>query len=259
MKTVACYKWILDEKCMSVNSQTGSIDIREPVYEISPYDRNAIEAAVQCAEKTNGLCVTLSAGTDILQKSRKDVLSCGPKEGFAVIDPIMDQADCMVAANVVAAAVNKIGGVDLVICSEAASDTFAQQMAPRLGKQLGWPVVTYVSDIEIGDGRILVSRENETNVEKVEVPLPAVISVIGDCNIPRMPKLKDVMNAGKKPFTEWKAADLRLSEKELSAGIRTLSVTGNSTARKKIVIDGGGMEASMQKLLKCMIDEGVVS
>ena len=256
MKTAACYKWIVADDCITV-SPSGKLEVKDPQYDVSPYDRNAIEAGAQLAEKTEGLCVALSAGGENLVKSQKATLSAGPQEGYVVIDPVMEDADCMVAANVLAAAVEKIGGVDLVLCGEASSDTFSQQMAPRIAKQLGWPVATYVKEIEPGDGYITVTRELETCVEKQQLRLPAVVSILGDSNTPRMPKLKDVMGAGKKPFTKWTVAELGVGNTK--SGIETLSVTGNSTDRKTIMIAEDSLESTMEKLLKTLIDEGVVS
>jgi electron transfer flavoprotein beta subunit len=255
MKTVVCYKWVVSDDCISV-SPSGNLEFKDVEYDISEYDRNAVEAATQLAERTEGLCVALSAGDETLVKSQKATLSAGPKEGYVVIDPIMDKADCMVTANVLAEAVRKIGEVDLVLCGEASSDTFSQQMAPRIARELGWPVATYVKEIEPGNGYVTVTRELEACVEKLELRLPAVVSILGDSNTPRMPKLKDVMSAGKKPFTRWTVADLGVEN--TTAGLEIVSLAGNSTDRKTIILEEDSLETTMEKLLKSLIEEGVV-
>ncbi len=256
MKTVVCYKWVVNDDAVSIND-SGEVEIRNPQYDVSPYDRNAIEAGVQLAEKTNGVCVALSAGDQTLAKSNKATLSSGPSAGYVVIDPAMAQADCAVAANVISAAIRKIGDTDLVLCSEASSDTFAQQMAPRIAKELGWPVVTYVKSIVPEEDSVIVERELETCVEKLEVQLPAVLSILGDSNNPRMPKLKDVMGAGKKPFTIWSCADL--DGPAVDAKLSEVSVSGNSTERKNIICAESSKEETVSRLVKYLIEEGVVS
>ena len=44
--------------------------------------------------------------------------------------------------------------------------------------------------------------------ETVEAPLPAVVTVSNELGEPRYPKLQQIMQAGKKPVTNWAAGDL---------------------------------------------------
>jgi electron transfer flavoprotein alpha/beta subunit len=66
-----------------------------------------------------------------------------------------------------------------------------------------------------------VERSLEDEIEVLDVPLPAVLSVTTDINQPRLPSMKEILKASKKPVTEMTLADLGLenlqTEMKLSA------------------------------------------
>ena len=70
----------------------------------------------------------------------------------------------------------------------------------QLAAKLGLPVVTAATKITAKDGALEVERTLEDVVEVVEVPLPAVVSVAPDIALPRIPGMKDILAAGKKPM-----------------------------------------------------------
>ena len=56
-----------------------------------------------------------------------------------------------------------------------------------------------MTKITPASGSVVVERTLEDVVEVVEVPLPAVVSVSPDIALPRIPGMKDILAAGKKP------------------------------------------------------------
>ena len=105
-------------------------------------------------------------------------------------DASLPEAGSAVTARVLAAAVKQLDDVSLVLCGEGSADRYAQQVGVQLGELLGLPTVNAVSSIELDDGVAHVERT---------VPLPAVLSVVADMNTPRIPSMKDILGAGKKP------------------------------------------------------------
>ena len=57
-----------------------------------------------------------------------------------------------------------------------------------------------VTAIKAEGDSMVVERTLEDVVEEVEVPLPAVIAVTPDVATPRIPGMKDILAAGKKPM-----------------------------------------------------------
>lgn len=257
MRIVACYKYVLDEQDIRVNPETCSLVTDRAAWKISDYDRNAIEEAVLIKEKLGGEVFALTAGTPQVRASLKDALARGADEGFLIEDESLSSADPAVTARVLAEAIKKIGSIDLVFCGEGASDDYAQQVGPRLAVLLCWPVITYVSKIEIEERRLRAERKLEDSIEVVEVELPAVITVTGEINQPRIPGLKQVMRAGKKPMHFWNLAELGLAQEELQPRVSTKLVKGAVVERKRCIFKDDPKEAVAQ-LVQALTKEGVI-
>lgn len=240
MNTVACYKITPDNQDVAV-APDGSIDLAHAVMVLGEYDLMAIEEAAKVAEATEGRAVLLTAGGEALGDTKlvKAALSRGASELYSVSDPALADADAFQTATVLAAALGKME-YDLVICGEGSADRYEQQVGSLLGSLLGLPVVNAVSSIEPRDGSVVVERALENEVEVLEVALPAVVSVTTDINLPRIPQLKDILAAGKKPVTTWTLDEVGgLS----SACVETVSVKApGNVERKKVVYESGSAE-----------------
>jgi electron transfer flavoprotein beta subunit len=108
-------------------------------------------------------------------------------------------ADGLVVARALAAEL-KDGGFDLILFGKIAIDDSSHQVGPMVAELLGLPCVTAVSKLEIAGGRGTAEREVEGGIEVVEFPLPAVITADKGLNEPRLPALKGIMAAKKKPL-----------------------------------------------------------
>lgn len=200
MNIVVCYKIVPDEQDAVVQAdRTLSFD--RAALKIGDYDLNAVEAGVQLAAETGASVTCLTAGGDAVEDSKikKAILARGPEVNVAVKDASLPEAGSTKTAAVLAAAVKTIDDVAMVLTGEGSADRYAQQVGVQLGEMLGWPVVNAVSAIEYAGEAARVQRSLEDVVETLEVPLPAVFSVIADMNEPRIPSMKDILGAGKKP------------------------------------------------------------
>lgn len=240
MNTVACYKITPDNQDVAV-APDGSIDLAHAVMVLGEYDLMAIEEAAKVAEATEGRAVLLTAGGEALGDTKlvKAALSRGASELYSVSDPALADADAFQTATVLAAALGKME-YDLVICGEGSADRYEQQVGSLLGSLLGLPVVNAVNSIEPRDGSVVVERALENEVEVLEVALPAVVSVTTDINLPRIPQLKDILAAGKKPVTTWTLDEVGGLP---SACVETVSVKApGNVERKKVVYESGSAE-----------------
>lgn len=200
MNIVVCYKIVPDEQDVAVQADR-TLSFERAALKIGDYDLNAVEAGAQLAAVHEATLVSLTAGGDAVEdtKLKKAVLARGPHENVAVKDPSLPEAGSSKTARVLAAALKQLGGVDLVLCGEGSADLYAQQVGVQLGELLGLPAVNAVSAIELTDGVAHVERTVGNVVERLDVPLPAVLSVTADMNPPRIPSMKDILSAGKKP------------------------------------------------------------
>lgn len=203
MKIIACCKAVPEEQDIVVlSNQELSFD--KAKWKIGEYDLNALEAGKQINAAVGGSMTALSVGGAALKASklRKDILSRGPSDLTAVIDENKEITDSFEAAKALAAAIGQMDAYDLVICGTGSSDLYAQQVGNQLGALLDVAVVNAVSKIMPEEGKIIVERTLENEVEVLEIALPAVISLTSDINVPTIPGMKDIIAGGKKPVTE---------------------------------------------------------
>lgn len=251
MNVIACYKIVPDEQDIVVNAdKTLSMD--KAALKVGQYDLNAVEAGAQLVEASGGKLMVLTAGGAEAENSKmkKSILSRGPQENYVYSSARMAGADAGVTARVLCEAVKKIEGWDLVLCGEGSSDLYSQQVGIQLGERLGLPTLNAVSKITAAeDGKLIVERSLEDEVEVIEVSLPAVLSVTSDINITRVPTMKEILAAGKKPTTVWKDGEIAAFD----SSMETISVLApEETERRCIVVEGddGDKIAEFCQLIK---------
>lgn len=243
MKTVACVKAVPEEQDISVKPD-HTLDFGKAELKVGQYDLNAVEAAVQLQEATGGeepLIITVGTTKGLKNtKLQKAMLSRGAGALFGVADDALDAIDSYATAQNLAAAITKIGAVDLVLCGEGSGDIYSQQVGPILGQLLGFANLNAVSKITPKGDKLEVERTLENEIEVLEVPLPAVLSVTADINKARIPGLKEILAAGKKPVNLWGAADVDMAK---SSSIEIISTLAPQQAeRKQIVLEGDSEE-----------------
>lgn len=243
MKTVACVKAVPEEQDISIKPDQ-TLDLSKAELKVGQYDLNAMEAAVQLQEATGSeepLLVSVGTTKGLKNtKLQKAMLSRGAGALFGVADDSLDSIDALATASNLAAAITKIGGVDLVLCGEGSGDIYSQQVGPLLGQLLGFANLNAVSRITPRGDQLEVERTLENEVEVLEVTLPAVLSVTTDINKARIPGLKEILAAGKKPITMWGADDLAMTT---SSSIEVISTLAPPKAeRKQIVLEGDSLE-----------------
>lgn len=213
MNIVACYKIVPDEQD-AVVAPDRTLSFEKAALKIGDYDLNAVEAGAQLAEQYDAklMCATVGGAVVEDSKLRKSILARGPEENFAVKEDSLSHAGSTLTARALKGLVEKIGTYDLILCGEGSADLYSQQVGIQLGEMLEIPTINAASSIEIDGSTAKVERSVDGQVETLEVSLPAVISVIADMNTPRIPSMKDILSAGKKPSTMLTAEDIGLSD-----------------------------------------------
>ncbi|MFL7851751.1 putative electron transfer flavoprotein FixA [Providencia rettgeri] len=241
MNIITCYKSVPDEQDIIVNSSDGSLDFSRADTKISQYDLNAIETANQIkAQQADSKVIALSIGGKALtnMKARKDVLSRGPDELVVVIDDQLEHALPHQTAITLGAAAQKVG-FDLIICGDGSADLNAQQVSILLGETLQVPAINGVKNIvSITADTVIVERELEDKIETLSLPLPAIIAVTSDINVPVIPSMKAILGAAKKPVQAWTMADIGLDN---VAALSSQSIAApKQKVRQRIIIEGDG-------------------
>ncbi len=204
MNIAVAVKVVPDDQDITVASDR-SLDSSKAHQRASEYDLNAIEAAAQLAEAEGANLVTISAssgkaGAD--QKVRKDILSRGPEELVMISDDAFEYADARTTASALAKIAGDIeGGVDLIVTGDGSADMYAGQVDVQLAAIMGIPCINAVTGMKMDGDALVVERTLDDVVEEIEVPLPAVVAVQPDIALPRIPGMREILAAGKKPAT----------------------------------------------------------
>lgn len=246
-----------DVEAVRIDPKTGAPDLNGVGLKVSDYDKNAVEAAVQLKEKNAGTkAFAMSLGGAKLEESIKEVLAMGCDEAVLVRDAAFANADTAEKARLLAAAVKKLGNVDLVIAAEESLDSHSAQTGPRVAEELGWPLVSYVVDnLRLEGGVLKCEREVDEGIEEIEVPLPCVITVTESLNTPRLPALMQILQAKNKPVKVFGAADLGAGD--VKPVLSRPSSVAPKSERKGIML-GGSPEEAAEELAKALAKEGVI-
>jgi electron transfer flavoprotein beta subunit len=190
---------------------------------ISTFDLHAIEAAVQLKEAHGGQVTVLSLGAATVRDALKRAIAMGCDAAVQLEDPAFEGGDSFAAATVLAAAIRKLGDVDLILAGRQASDWDSGQVPAALAELLGVSGAVPVQKVEVRDGELYVERVTEDGYQPITMPMPSVLGISNEINQPRYPTLKGIMASGKVPIPVWAAADLGLAPDQVgSQGRRIL-------------------------------------
>ncbi len=225
MKIVVCIKQVPGTNDAKIDPETKRI-IREGIKATTnPFDSYALEEAVRIKERIGGEVIALSMGPPRADIVLREAISVGADRGILLSDRAFGGSDTWATSYALSKAVEKIGGVDLVICGKQAIDGDTAQVGPGIAAQLGWAQATYVmaiSDIakdgpaegsagepgRAGAGSFLARRMHEDGYDICRVRMPAVVTVVKDINQPRIPTLKGRLAAQKGEVVVWTAVDI---------------------------------------------------
>jgi electron transfer flavoprotein beta subunit len=259
-RIIVLLKDIVDLNEMKIDPETRQPKTEGVKRRISELDKRALEAAIKLKEYGGGEVLALSMGGSRTRTALLEALAMGADAAYIVNDEALAGVDALATSKVLKAAVEKIEGYDLIIGGEMTLDSLSAQVAPRLAELLDLPQVTYVREMELGEGALRAVRDLEDGDEVVEVALPVVVAVVREVNEPRIPSLMNIMKAKRKPTEEWDAEALGLSAEEVkaSSSVKIQKVEAPLVERKRIVINADTVDEAAEKLAEAIISEGVL-
>jgi electron transfer flavoprotein beta subunit len=209
MKIFVCVKQVPDAKEVRLDPVTNTL-AREGVQSImNPYDQHALEEAVRLKETHGGEVIAITMGPPQAEDILRLAISCGADHGVLVSDRAFAGADTWATAYTLEKAITTLGGADLILCGKQAIDGDTAQVGPGLATRMNIPFITCVQKVrESNDSVIIVERMMDDGYDVVEVPLPALFTVVKDLNEPRVPSLKGKMKAKKAQIQKLTAADI---------------------------------------------------
>ena len=187
---------------------------------VNGFDENAVEAALRIKDAQEASVTVISSGTSFALDVMKKPLSMGADDLVLLQDDtFQNTVDSFFTAQLLAAAVRKLGGFDLIICGRQASDWDNAQVPLGVAEILGLSCISLGKKVDVRGDKVVVERLVPDGYEVVEAPLPALVSVSNELGQPRYPTLRGIMAATRKRPTIWSVADLDLDASQLEPRI----------------------------------------
>ncbi len=170
---------------------------------------NALEIALQLRDHIGGVEITaLSCGPPTAEDSLRKALAM-KADAAALVVYESSNPDPLTVARILAATSRRLGPFDLILVGREAGDWGAGQTGGLLAEELEISCVSFVDRIDLVKGRLLLKRQTDTGWEMLEAEPPIVITITNDeNNVPRIPKVRDVMMSYRQPLTKWTLDDL---------------------------------------------------
>lgn len=225
---------------------------------INPWDEFAAEEAILLSERYGADAVAISLGPAAAVDALKHAIAMGVPEAVLVDNRGLEEADLWVTANVLAAAVQAQGKVEIILTGRQSVDDNSGALFAGVATRLGYPLLTNVSKIvEVAGGAITIERQVEGAQETIKAPLPVVISVAKEINEPRYPSFMGIRRANKASIPTLSPADLGvgpLVNQTEWANIRKPEVRRTQVQ----IIDGATVQEKAQKLVDALLAEKVI-
>ena len=242
MNVIVCVKQIPDPAMPGeLDSSTNTLK-REGKLILDESDSYGVEMALQLvASAGEGEVSLVSMAPNNEVSGLRTALAMGAAKGILVSDPSLQGSDALTTAKVLAAAIGRLGGADLVIAATESSDGYTGTVPEQMAEVLGLPSVTFAKHVVAEGGSLKVNRQTEEGYDEVTCPLPAVISVTAGVVEPRYPSFKGIMAAKSKPVETVTAADLGVTPVGWDAAGQTIANVNKAEARKagEIIEDDG--------------------
>lgn len=218
MDIIVCCKQIRDPEAPSENFEVDSssnkmITNQNVPYVISPFDENAVEAALRIKDQTGGKVSIISAGNDLKRDIVKKPIAMGADELILLEHPAFSEGDSWNTAYALAMAIKKIGNYDLIFCGRQAADWDSGQVGLGISEFLGITAITLAKKVEVIDGKLRVERVIKNGYQILETAMPALITVSNELGQPRYATLVGISKATRKDPIIWGPEDINIGDK----------------------------------------------
>jgi len=253
MQTYVCIKNVPDSaaKITLVDQTTYDESVK---FVMNPYDENAVEEALKLKNDHGGEVIVVCIGKESAQSTLRSALAMGADRGILVKTD--ESLDSLTTAKALYKTIKDDGNYDLILTGKQSIDSEGMQTQFRLAKAFEIPATSGICSLNIDGSKAVVEREIEGGAREVlELTMPCLVSADKSLNVPRYPKLPNIMKAKKKPL---KQLDLdSLSLESSSAKVELIEYQLPPEKAEGQVIEGEPAELA-QKLVQFLREEAKV-
>ena len=233
MKIIVCVKQVPDTKGGVKFNPDGTLDRGAMLTIMNPDDKAGLEAALRLKDQYGAEVTVLTMGLPKAEDVLREAIAMGADNGILVTDRVLGGADTWATSTTIAGAIRNIKDYDIIITGRQAIDGDTAQVGPQVAQRLGLPVVTYVQDIKLEDGKAVVQRQLEDGYEIIEVQMPCLLTAVKELNQPRYMSIGGIVDAYKKEITVWDHNAVELDPKDCGLNASPTQVFRSFTPPQK--------------------------
>lgn len=253
LEIIVCAKQIPDPEAplsdVKVDAVKKEVIVDAPQV-ISPFDENALEAALKIKEEEGAKITVLSMGKKVSDQVMRKTLAAGADKLIFLQDDAFDNLDSFSTARVLADAIKKLGEYDLVLTGRQAGDWDAGQVGLILGELLGLPCISLAREIKVKEGEVLAKKIVLGGYEEVKAKMPALVTAsneVGELRYISKTKMLAMLR-GAVPVPTWKSDEF-VSAGEKLEKMSIVELSSPPDMRRDCEILGGGTPAEKAEKL----------
>ncbi len=233
MKVLVAVKRVVDANVkVRVSADHSGVELANVKMALNPFCEIAVEEAIRLKEAGKASeVVVVTIGASAAQEQLRTALALGADRAIHVTT---DAELVPLSVAKLLLAVQQQEQAQLIILGKQSIDGDNNQTGQMLAALGKLPQATFISEVEVIDGGVAVTREVDGGVQVVKLPLPAVLTTDLRLNEPRYATLPNIMKAKKKPLDTVTAESLGVT---LKTHQQILSVTPPKARQAGVMVD----------------------
>jgi electron transfer flavoprotein beta subunit len=224
---------------------------------INPFDENALEVALRIKEHHGATLKVISLGGQLARPVLRKALAAGADELILIEDPHFKDLNSFSSASVLAGAIRRMEGYDLILTGRQAGDWDFGVTGLLIAEILQIPGISFAQKVEIEDQHVLVEKLIPNGYEVVKAPMPALVTVSGEAGELRYVSVRALQAAGKKPIVTYTARDLEITPERLEVR-QILDLVSTNVRRECQFIEGASPPEKGENLALFMKNDKLV-
>jgi len=239
MNIYVCVKHVPDSAAKITIEGPNTIN-EKITFLVNPYDEHAItEAAKIKASVADVEVIAVCLGKAAAENSLRAAMAMGADRSILI--ETEQPADSILTARALAAAISSDGEPWIIFTGKESIDGEGMQTQFRLATNLGLPVATNVTKIEVDDTVLQVECEREAGtIDVIRMATPCVLAAGKGLNTPNYPTFPDIVKSRKKPVRKIPLSELDIERPD--AGMQIDRLEPAVEARTPAALSGTAVE-----------------
>jgi len=265
MRIIVPIKQVPETSNVKMDPETGTMIRSGLEVIINPLDLYALEVALRMKDAYKASVSVITMGPPKAEEALQEALALGCDDAILLSNKAFSGADTWATSYTLTQTVKKMGDFDFILCGERATDGETGQVGPGIAAFLNLALVTFVRRIyDIDSCFARVERMVEGGVEILRTKLPAVMTVVKDAGIPRLPTLRGMKRAKITQIPVWGPEDIEANPDWIGlkgSPTRVVKIHSPQVSRKGILLTARNpleMEAAADQLLQFLKEKNLL-